>query len=134
MSASQSQLLGVAGILGTIVVPYIVARVTAGTSKHATDTTRELTKEANQITRDANAVTGLNALVEQLQEELRELRRRCSALEGDFEAMKRETARKDTLIRHLIAYVKTLQNRLRTSGISVPEAPAGLDLEGGPLA
>jgi hypothetical protein len=48
--------------------------------------------------------------------------------------LERDSRRDKALIRHLILYIRTLIAALRAAGAEVPEAPAGIDLEGGPLS
>lgn len=134
MSTEGQAVVGAIGAFATLGGSYLVARFTARQSKHATDTTAELTKEANAISRDMNAVTGLNALVEQLQEEMHGLRDRLTSCERRVADLQRERTRDKSTIRHLIAYARTLIAELKRFGHPIPEAPAGLDHEGGPLA
>lgn len=134
MSGQGQAVLGLLGVTATILGSYLAARIAARTSQHATDTTAALTKEANALTRDAQALSGLGKLVEELQEEMQGLRKRLVECERQVSELRRERARDKMLIRHLVAYVQTLRGVIRTCGATVPEAPAGLDLEGGPLS
>lgn len=128
--------LYVLGGVVTIAGSYLVARVGAKVSRHATDTTAALTQEANALTREANAMEGLDRLVKNLETDMARLRQDHDTLRGEHDrlgehvkALEKERAKDKTLIRNLIAYARLLIEALRTAGMPVPDPPAGIDAE-----
>lgn len=109
-------------------------RVIASSSKQANDKTAEVQK-------DANAVSGFHELVGDLRAELDRLGGKVERLEDALDKTNRhvktledQRAKDKTLIRYLVTYIRTLIAALTRAGMPIPEAPAGLDLDGGPLA
>lgn len=109
-------------------------RVIANSSKQANDKTADVQK-------DANAVSGFHELVGDLRTDIGRLRSEVSELRDELDKTNRhvktledQRAKDKSLIRYLVAYVRTLIAALTQAGIPIPEAPAGLDLDGGPLA
>lgn len=95
-------------------------------------------KQANMKTAEvqdkANGIDGMDKLVHNLETRLEKVEARADALATRVQTLEEERTRDRSLIRHLIDYVHTLRDALRRAQVPVPEAPGGLDLEGGPLA
>jgi hypothetical protein len=134
-----SQLQGWLYALGAVITlagSYVVARVGARVSRHATDTTAALTEEANALAGEANAVAGFHSLVGDLQVDLARLRVDHNALRVEHDrlgehvkVLEKERAKDKALIRNLIGYARLLIATLRTAGMAVPDPPAGIDTE-----
>lgn len=101
---------------------WVVARY----SKKANDKTAEVQQDANAVAGFHQLVGDLRTEVDRLRTEVGELRQHVLALEG-------ERTRDRSLIRHLIGYVNVLIAALRTAGQPIPEAPGGLEFDGGAL-
>jgi len=119
--SSTLQVIAVA--LLALVGQLVIARY----SKRANDKTAEVQDRANTI-------DGTDRLIHNLETRLDKVEKRADSLAGRVAQLEEERTRDRSLIRHLIDYVHVLRDALRGANVPVPEAPGGLDLDGGPLA
>jgi predicted nucleic acid-binding Zn-ribbon protein len=125
--------LYVIGLAVTGLATYLGVRLTARVSQKATDTTAVLSKEANAISGFHQLVGDLQRSFDQLREDHNKLRHEHNELQRHVAKLEEQRDRDKSLIRLLISYVTTLRDTLRREQLPIPDAPAGLDLDGGPL-
>lgn len=94
-------------------------------SKQANARTAEVQDRANERTSD---IEGMDRLVHNLETRLDKVEKANEKLAERVQLLEEERVRDKSMIRGLLAYIRTLRNSLSAAGQPIPEPPGGLDL------
>lgn len=130
MNDAQTIVTGIVSVIGSALVAWLTSR----SSRAATAEMAKVQNRQTDIDGMDRLVHNLEARLGKVEAELERVETEAAQLHDRVRTLEQERTRDRALIRHLISYVNVLREALRAANLTVPNAPGGLDLDGGILS